>query len=576
MVTDHSYAESVYINGYIYTADSKNTVCEAIAIADGYIIACGSTSQIKSLVNQDTDIIDLQGKTMLPGIIDAHLHPFWGGMQLSGCHLDYASLTVEDTLTKIQNYLDRDPCNSSNDWLQVRGWLRQEVLPLGTDITRADLDRLQTARPVILFSNDCHTLVANTRALEKFALDRNTPEPKDGKIGRTADGELNGILEDAPAMRAFDSIPALNDKQAIEVAKLVQHELNKQGVTTAMDARAAELQFNAFKALSHQDNLTIRLFGAAEITPDDAITPSDIVKSIHKVKLFAESYSDTKAQPKPGLKISLVKFFVDGVLQAPLMTASLLKPYRINQGSFEQPNFVESNRLGDLYYDNAILAQLIIAASEAGFNPHMHTVADGAIETVLNHIQTMREQYPHLNHIRPSLAHNELAAPHQYKRFTDLNAIATVSFQWAGPTNEMMEQFNLMLGAERYNDLEPCAKFIDAGAKVAFGSDWPIDPLNEWYNFKVAMTRTGYSPVGKKTKRLDSDRNLTITEVLRAATIDAAFMLSQEQYIGSIETGKFADLIIVDKNPFTISADEIEHIKIIKTIVGGKLVYKHE
>jgi len=133
-----------------------------------------------------------------------------------------------------------------------------------------------------------------------------------------------------------------------------------------------------------------------------------------------------------------------------------------------------------------------------------------------------------------------------------------------------------MLGNERFNNLEPCAKFIDAGAKVAFGSDWPIDPLNEWYSFKVAMTRIGHCTEGKKTKRLDNDRNLTITEVLRAATIDAAFMLSQEHSIGSIETGKFADLIIVDKNPFIVSVDEIEHIKIINTIVGGKLVYQHQ
>lgn len=576
MVTDHSYAELVYINGYIYTADSSNTVCQAIAITDGYIIATGSTKQMESMINQNTQVVDLQGKTMLPGIIDAHLHPFWGGMQLSGCHLDYASLTVEQTLTKIQDYLDHDPCKGQDDWLQVRGWLRQEVLPLGTDITRTDLDRLNTQRPVILFSNDCHTLVGNTRALTKFALDRNTPEPKDGKIGRTADGELNGILEDAPAMRAFDSIPALNDKQAIEVAKLVQKELNKQGVTTVMDARASDLPFTAFKQLAEQDNLTIRLFGAAEIAPDDAITTADITTAIDRVKTFAKQYSDDHLQPKPSLTISLVKFFVDGVLQAPLMTASLLKPYRINQGTAEQPNFVESDRLGDLYYDEKILQQLIIAVSEAGFHPHMHTVADGAIEVVLNHIQTMRQNHPHLANIRPSLAHNELAAPHHYQKFAALDVIATTSFQWAGPTNEMIEQFKLMLGEDRFNDLEPCAKFIDAGAKVAFGSDWPIDPLNEWYNFKVAMTRTGYSSADKQTQRLNTDRNLTVTEVLRAATIDAAFMLNQEHHIGSIEPGKFADLIVVDNNPFTISANEIEHIKIINTIVGGKLVYKQD
>lgn len=571
MVENRSYADIAYINGYIYTADNTNTVCEAIAVTDGYIIATGSTAQIQKLITEQTQIFDLHGKTMLPGIIDAHLHPFWGGMQLSGCHLDYASLTIAQTLDKIQHYLDNDPCKGANDWLQVRGWLRQEVLPLGTDITRADLDQLKTRRPVILFSNDCHTLVANTRALEMFGLNRHTPEPKDGKIGRTADGELNGILEDAPAMRAFDSIPALNAEQAVEVAKRVQFELNQQGVTTAMDARAADLQFNAFKTLADDNNLTIRLFGAIEITPDDAPTIQDIPKAVKEAKLFAQTYSDSQWLPKPGLKISLVKFFIDGVLQAPIMTASLLEPYRINQGTANNIDYVASDRVGDLYYDNTILENLIIEVSKAGFYPHMHTVGEGAIETVLNHIESLRTKHPELAHIRPSLAHNELAAPSHYARFAQLNTIATLSFQWAGPTNEMIDQFHHMLGEQRFKELEPSAKFIDAGAKIAFGSDWPIDPLNEWFDFKVAVTRIG---AGNNAQRLATDRNLTVTEVIRAATIDAAFMLGQEQTIGSIEVGKFADLIIIDRNPFTISPEEIEHVNVINTIIGGRLVYQ--
>ncbi|XKM13744.1 amidohydrolase [Orbaceae bacterium ac157xtp] len=573
MTCHHSYADSVYINGYIYTADDSNNICEAIAISNGYIIAVGSTKEIETFINEQTTIIDLQNKTMIPGIIDAHLHPFWGGLQLSGCHLNYESLTVEQTLAQIQDYLDNDSKQGVDDWLQVRGWLRQEVLPLGTDITRFDLDRLNTIRPVILFSNDCHTLVANTRALEKFGLNRNTPTPTDGKIGRMPDGELNGILEDAPAMRAFDSIPTLNDKQAVDVAKLVQYELNKQGVTTVMDARFADLQFKAFQTLAHQDNLTIRLFGAVEITPDESQSHRDILNAINKVKDIADIYSDTSWQPTPGLKISHVKFFVDGVLQAPLMTASLLSPYRINVGTKGKTDFVDSDQIGDLYYQDELLKSLIIETSKAGFHPHLHTVGDGAIETVLNHIETMRKQHPDLYNIRPSLAHNELAAPHQYSRFAELNVIATLSFQWAGLTNEMMEQFFNMLGEKRFNDLEPCAKFIDAGAKVAFGSDWPIDPLNEWYDFKVAVTRTGHDNGASSAKRLNTDRNLTITEVLRAATIDAAFMLEQEKYIGSLETGKFADFIVLDKNPFKIPTYEIESIKVLSTIIGGKLVY---
>lgn len=571
MVDNHSYAEIAYVNGYIYTADNLNTVCEAIAIAGGYIIATGSTAQIKSLLNENSQVFDLQGNTMLPGIIDAHLHPFWGGLQLSGCHLDYASLTIDQTLDKIQQYLDADPRTGVDDWLQVRGWLRQEVLPIGTDITRTDLDKLNTRRPVILFSNDCHTLVANTRALEKFGLNRHTPEPKDGKIGRTPDGELNGILEDAPAMRAFDSIPALNEVQAIDVAKRVQYELNRQGVTTVMDARAADLQFTAFKTLANSNELNIRLLGAIEITPDDAPTIADIPKAVAEATTFAQTYTDQQWLPKPGLKISLVKFFIDGVLQAPIMTASLLQPYRINQGTPDNINYVTSQRMGDLYYDNKILERLIIEVSKAGFYPHMHTVGEGAIETVLNHIETLRTQHPELDHIRPSLAHNELATVNHYARFAQLNTIATLSFQWAGPTNEMIDQFRHMLGEQRFNELEPAAKFIDAGAKIAFGSDWPIDPLNEWFDFKVAVTRTG---MGTNAQHLATDRNLTVMEVLRAATIDAAYMLGQEQYIGSIEVGKFADLIIVDRNPFTINPAEIEHVKVINTIIGGKLVYQ--
>ena len=334
-------ADVIYINGHIYTADKHDTVCEAIAIQNGYIIATGTTQEINNTqyVDNCTIIYDLQSKTMMPGIIDAHLHTFWGGMQLSSCNLNYQSLTVDATLAIIQKYLDNDLSNNSTNWLQVRGWLRQEVLPIGTDITRFDLDKLNTTRPVILFSNDCHTLVANSIALEKFGLDRNTPEPSDGKIGRTEDGELNGILEDAPAMRAFDSISKLTDEQAVNIAKLSQTELNKQGVTSVMDARITETQADAFLKLQQQDELSIRLFGARELPPDDVNSIEDIPAVIDRVKQFAKRYDDKNWQPKPGIKVSHTKLFVDGVMQAPLMTARLLKPYQLEN---------EKDRYGDL------------------------------------------------------------------------------------------------------------------------------------------------------------------------------------------------------------------------------------
>ena len=562
-------ADKIYLNGTIFTSDSNNTVAHAIAFEGGKVLAVGSNAEMQALRNATTEIIDLQGKMLMPGVVDSHLHPFWGGLQLSGCNLDYASLSVADTLKFVQDYIDQDPQTGENDWLQVRAYLRQAVLPIGTDITRRDLDTLKTDRPVILFANDCHTLVANTRALELFGIDENTPIPPDGTIRRYPDGTLNGIMEDAPAMRAFDSIPGIDDAKAVVIAKDVQQLLNSQGVTTVMDARALPVQFDAFTTLKNNDELTIRLVGAREITPDNAPSVADVPPAVERMMEFAAKYTDKTWQEKPGIFISHAKFFVDGVMQSPINTASLLAPYRENKGTKEAPNWQPSENMGYLYYSNELLSALISAVSEKGFHPHMHTVADGAIEVTLDAIEAMRQKLPGKD-IRPSLAHNELTSPHQYKRFKELGAMPCLSFQWAGYTQEFIDEMKDILGEGRFDNLEPAGKFYDAGIRVAFGSDWPIDPLNEWHDFKVAVTRQGEAP---NNPRLNTDRNVTITEVLRSATIDAAYMIAADQYVGSLEAGKFADYIILDRDLLTGDPADIENVKILETVIGGKTVY---
>lgn len=562
-------ADKIYLNGTIFTSDSNNTVAHAIAFEGGKVLAVGSNAEMQALRNATTEIIDLQGKMLMPGVVDSHLHPFWGGLQLSGCNLDYASLSVADTLKFVQDYIDQDPQTGENDWLQVRAYLRQAVLPIGTDITRRDLDTLKTNRPVILFANDCHTLVANTRALELFGIDENTPIPPDGTIRRYPDGTLNGIMEDAPAMRAFDSIPGIDDAKAVVIAKDVQQLLNSQGVTTVMDARALPVQFDAFTTLKNNDELTIRLVGAREITPDNAPSVADVPPAVERMMEFAAKYTDKTWQEKPGIFISHAKFFVDGVMQSPINTASLLAPYRENKGTKDAPNWQPSENMGYLYYSNELLSALISAVSEKGFHPHMHTVADGAIEVTLDAIEAMRQKLPGKD-IRPSLAHNELTSPHQYKRFKELGAMPCLSFQWAGYTQEFADEMRDVLGEGRFENLEPAGKFYDAGIRVAFGSDWPIDPLNEWHDFKVAVTRQGEAP---NNPRLNTDRNVTITEVLRSATIDAAYMIAADQYVGSLEAGKFADYIILDRDLLTGDPADIENVKILETVIGGKTVY---
>lgn len=568
------YPDVIYHHGKIYTADRDDRFCEAIAIKDGWIVAVGSSDTLLALAGPQTERVDLHGNVMMPGLIDSHMHPFWGGKQLRGCHLNYAALTVEETLALIQQHLDSDPLQDENDWLSVRAWQRQAMVPAGADMSRAALDTLNTRRPVVLFANDCHTLAGNSRALAMLGIDENTPVPADGQIGRDENGRLNGILEDAPAMRAFDSIPTGTPEQCVLIARHVQQVLNQQGVTTVMDARVYEEQLIAFNALRERGELTLRVCGAKEITPDSVAGPDDAARAIDEVVAFNTQWNDPQWQPAPGFGLSHVKFFVDGVLQPPTMTAALLEPYRHNVGSHAQPDWQPSTHYGDLYFTTPVFDALIHESGRAGVHPHMHTVADGAIEMTLNALEKMRAAFPGKD-VRPGLAHNELVAAHQYARFARLGAIGVLSYQWAGLPAVLIEEERAMLGEARFPHLEPQGRFLDAGVRLAYGSDWPIDRLDEWYNLQVAMTRRAWDSEGNPAgPRLDNDRNLTLIEVLRSATIDAAYMIGREREIGSLEPGKLADLIVLKNDIFSAPAEQLYATQIERTVIGGKTVWQ--
>lgn len=574
MMTDSLNPDVIYHNGKIYTADKSDQFCEAIAIKQGYIAAVGSSHELLALAGTQTEVIDLEKRVILPGLIDSHMHPFWGGKQLRGCNLNYAALTVEGTLALIQKHLDEDPLKEEDDWLSVRAWQRQAMIPAGADMCRKSLDTLNTRRPVVLFSNDCHTLAANSRALEMLGITEETPVPADGKIGRDETDRLNGILEDAPAMRAFDSIPTGTPEQCVLIARHVQRVLNQQGVTTVMDTRVYEEQLKAFAVLRDRGELTLRMCGAREITPDSVAGPQDAARALDELVAFNQRWNDPVWQPAPGFGVSHVKFFVDGVLQPPTMTASLLQPYRKNRGTHAQPDWQPTEDYGDLYFTPDVFNALINECGRTGVHPHMHTVAEGAIEMALDALQEMRQTWPQKD-VRPGLAHNELAAAHQYARFAELDVTAVLSYQWAGLPAVLIEEERAMLGEARFPHLEPQGRFLDAGARLAYGSDWPIDRLDEWYNLQIAMTRRAWDAEGNPAgPRLDNDRNLTLTEVLRSATIDAAYMIARDEEIGSLEPGKLADLIVLKDDIFSNPPETLFKTRVMCTVVGGKVVWQ--
>lgn len=559
------YADTIFSNGYIYSADQANHVYEAIAIKDGFIMAVGSNEQILPLANDKTEQIDLHGRMAMPGIIDSHMHPMWGAKQLDAMSLGYQDLTVDEILEVIAKRLRSEANTPADQWLVVRAWLCIG----GTQVDKSDLDKLDTQRPIMLFSNDCHYLALNSRGLTRLGINSKTPLPDDGVIVLDDHHVPIGLIEDAPAMTYFDRATALALEEGIRVFTSAQKALNKEGVTTIMDARSLDEEFSVFKAMQDRGILNLRILGAVEIKPRDLATPETLNAAIERIKTFADTYSTPRwDSPKPALSVHQAKFFIDGMI--PSKTAYLLEPYQQNGSDKEHPQLTHAKQGGQPFFSQQQLEAAFIKCADNDLDPHMHTIADGSIEICLNAIEKMRAHSGNKD-IRPALAHDDITAAHQYRRFKALRVTANLSFQWAGYTQKIIDLHRELIGdALIAHNFETHGRFFDAGVNVAYNSDWPIDPLNEWFNFQVGLTRR----IDESQPRLNSDRDLTVIEVLRAATINAAYALKKEDTIGSLEKGKFADLIILDKNAFEIDKRLFSTINVVMTIVGGKVVYQ--
>lgn len=541
-------ADAIYHNAVIYSVNENNQIYSTMAVRHGMIIAMGNDEIIPLYQDAATELIDLSQQFVMPGLIDAHLHPFWGASQSLSCDLKHQALTKDQVIETISSYAQHYMAEHDNGWIVVRGWMQPDMLPVGSELIKEDLDAITQDYPIIVFSNDCHLLVCNTLALSSFK----TVEIPEAAIAQ-------GILEDGPAMQAFDEITRYSEDYALKVAKKAQSLLNEQGVTTVMDARADAVTFQAFQTLATDGELTLRVLGAKEIPAKTFATVEMIPGAITETQAFMAVFSCEQTALQPTTTISHIKFFIDGVLQAPLHTALLRQPYHLSGEA----------QYGDCYYDKALLTELLSQTNELGWHPHMHTVGDAAIDFALDCIEGSQKESPNAA-VKAGFAHNELTVPEHYPRFKQLNVIATQSLQWGAMCGETQATFEALLGKERIQYFECAGRFYDAGVRVAYGSDWPIDHLDLWGHFQLGMNRQLMDEAFKH----NNDRDLTMQEVLRSVTIDAAYMLDQEQNIGSLEAGKFADFIVLNHNPFELDRKEIHKVRAMQVYLGGNLIKK--
>lgn len=567
-------ADAVYRNGYVYTVDLHDSVQQALAVRDGKIVYVGSNAGVKPFIGLSTTVTDLHRRMLMPGLVDGHMHPLAGGADLLKCNLNYERLTVEQMQAKIQTCLDQTQDKEPDGWLEVTSWFQEAMLPAGTVTSHATLDALRTKRPIFVLSSFGHTGLANSRALALAQVTASTPDPLGGKIGRDASGNPSGILEDSAFQLVAQQIPQPTAAEDIKAAEAALDALRKQGVTTFLDAAASPQTLAAFAGAQKDGQLTARVHFAVLIRPPEGPEPK---KAAAFLQSMAQRYDSGAIVADPHLTVRNAKFFLDGVITAPALTGAMLEPYFTNLGTAASPHWVPSkNRGPDVYFPAPVLSALLIEAARAGFEPHMHADGDRAVHEALDAIEALRKEFSGRD-IRAAIAHDEIVDPADIPRYAQLDAIPVLSFQWERPAPDTIDGERDYMGPARFKYLEPAGVLAAAGTRIAYGSDWPVDPLNEWLALKVGVTRTNSPAAGPQyAGRLSEDSGLTRRQVLRAITMNSSYELHQDEQTGSIEVGKLADFIVLDRNFFGIPAEQIANIKVLQTVVGGRVVYESD
>ena len=564
-------ADRVYRNGTVFTADAHRSIAEAVAIREGRIVYVGSNEGVVPFIGPSTKVTNLAGRFLMPGLVDGHLHPLEAGLKLQKCSLNYESLTVAELQQRVQACLDKTQSEEPDGWLEVVSWFQESMRPAGVKTSRATLDVLKTSRPIIVRSSFGHTVLANSRALAVAKITKAAADPLGGKIWRDADGNPTGLLEDAAYAVYSDLVPKPTPEQNITAAKAAQKAISRQGVTSFLDADAAPEDIAAFAAVQTAGELAVRAHFAPKIAVEEA---SDPAGAVAKVAAYEKQYDQGAIKAKPGITVRNAKLFLDGVIAAPALTGAMLEPYRTNVGTMESPRWVPGQSRGPaVYFPPKPLAEILVRLGRAGIDPHMHADGDGAVRAALDAVEVMRKEIGRAD-IRPAIAHDEIVSPADFPRFKALDTMPVLSFQWEKPAGDTMGLTNYF-GPERMKILEPAGLLAAAGARVVFGSDWPVDPLDEWFALKVGVTRTNAPDAAPEFHgRLGEDPGLSREAVLRAATMDAAYELHEDDVTGSVQVGKFADLIVIDRDPLKIPAEDIANIRVLETVVGGRTVYE--
>jgi len=536
-------ADSVYINGNIYTMDESRPKAEALAIKGQKLIYVGSSQGVKEFIGSNTKVTDLKGKTVIPGLIEGHMHvPMLGENLLK---IDAFWKPKAEILAAVKAEAEKV---KPGEWITGFGW-NNTIWEDKSYPTKEELDAVAPNNPVVLERTDGHMIWVNSMALELAGITKDSKDPQGGEILRDADGNPTGCLTDTAGEPVQKIIPALSDEREKEAILAAQEQLLSYGITSAVDAGSNAKMIGLFKDLYREGKLKLRLYALVGGDWGGAIAGSEMEYVL-------------KNPPQKGLydsrlSVNGVKLFADGSLGS--RSAALLDDYSDRPG-----------HIGNYQYTDEELYAVMKQIYDRGYQIATHAIGDGGINQVVRNYEKLIKADPNADR-RLRIEHYQVSTLEDIKKIADLKILPSMQPTHATSDKTMAED---RIGAERMKGAYAWRTIIDTGNIIIGGSDAPVELVNPYHGLYAAVTRQSRDglPEGGWYK----EEAMTREEALKAFTVWAAYGQFEEHLKGALKAGMLADFVVIDRDYMKCPDHEIKDIQALITVLGGEVVYQKD
>lgn len=535
----------VLFNADIRTMDPLRPRAQALAASGGRIVALGEDAAVRALANGRTQRIDAGGRLVLPGFQDTHIHLQDSGTEFSSSANLEGAATVETLQGRLRDFASR---RTNEEWVRGVGWY--SGIFGAHNLDRAVLDAAVPDRPLFIFASDGHNAALNSKGCEAIGLDASVADPPNGQFVRQADGTPTGLVYEDAIDWVWKRMPGRDAEAYAEGVRYGQALCNRHGITGVLDALVGERHMKVYKALDEAGELSVRVCATAKVYPEESVA-----EALGRIEALRRDFASAM------VGVHSAKFFLDGVLEN--RTAAMIEDYSDETGGNAA-----------IMFDEAQLKELFVAFDAARFQLHVHVIGDRAARVALDSIAAAREAngaWPSLH----QLAHLQMIDPADIPRLRELGVVANIQPLWARCEPSVTDVALPMVGKARGRWMYPWRSILKAGAPYAVSSDWGVSTLDPFAIMQVAVTR---QPVGEKSDYpvFRPEERLAVEDVVRGYTTHAAAAAWRAEETGSLGPGKLADLILLDRDIFTVDPYGIGKTEVLLTLLGGREVHRAE